>query len=219
MKTNDERYKERYKELMDWMSFYQSAKSDDNDNHVVKIKAYLKQLMEENDLLRTQKVDLQKDKNAWETQAQKTAEQYHKLEAAKKRLELKLKTTDADIPIKINDAPLEELSESDESESRKNRRKKDKKVEVSWMIEHAQNEVRTIDDAKAIKDMLMYYFLNVFKSPNADIIELLKMIERIPYEYDKNHPKQPIVGKAAQVVVSNKGNVKYFKNKTNGKRK
>ena len=156
---------------------------------------------------------------AWETQAQKTAEQYHKLEAAKKRLELKLKTTDADIPIKINDAPLEELSESDEHESRKNRRKKDKKVEVSWMIEHAQNEVRTIDDAKAIKDMLMYYFLNVFKSPNADIIELLKMIERIPYEYDKNHPKQPIVGKAAQVVVSNKGNVKYFKNKTNGKRK
>ena len=215
MKTNDE----RYKELMDWMSSYQSAKSDDNDNHVVKIKAYLKQLMEENDLLRAQKEDLQKDKEAWETQAQKTAEQYHKLEAAKKRLELKLKTTDADIPIKINDAPLEELSESDESESRKKRRKKDKKVEVSWMIEHAQNEVRTIDDAKAIKDMLMNYFLNVFKSPNADIIELLKMIERIPYEYDKNHPKQPIVGKAAQVVVSNKGNVKYFKNKTNGKRK
>ena len=85
MKTNDERYKERYKELMDWMSSYQSAKSDDNDHHVVKIRAYLKQLVEENDLLRTQKVDLQKDKNAWETQAQKTAEQYHKLEAAKKR--------------------------------------------------------------------------------------------------------------------------------------
>lgn len=219
MKTNDERYKERYKELMDWMSSYQSAKSDDNDNHVVKIKAYLKQLMEENDLLRTQKVDLQKDKNAWETQAQKTAEQYHKLEAAKKRLELKLKTTDADIPIKINDAPLEELSESDESESRKIRRKKDKKVDVSWMIEYAQNEVRTIGDAKAIKDMLMCYFLNVCKSPNADIFELLQRIERIPYEYDKNHPKQPIVGKAAQVVVSNNGNVKYFKNKTNGKRK
>ena len=170
-------------------------------------------------MLRAQKEDLQKDKEAWETQAQKTAIQYYKLETAKKRLELKLKKTDADIPIKINDEPLEELSESDESESRKSRRKKDKKVEVSWMIEHAQNEVRTIDDAKAIKDMLMYYFLNVFKSPNADIIELLKMIERIPYEYDKNHPKQPIVGKAAQVVVSNKGNVKYFKNKTNGKRK
>ena len=219
MKTNDERYKERYKELMDWMSSYQSAKSDDNDHHVVNMKAYLKQLVEENDLLRTQKVDLQKDKNAWETQAQKTAEQYHKLEAAKKRLESKLKTSVTDIPIKINDAPLEELSESDERESRKSNKKKDKKVEVSWMIEHAQNEVRTIDDAKAIKDMLMYYFLNVFKSPNADIIELLKMIERIPYEYDKNHPKQPIVGKAAQVVVSNKGNVKYFKNKTNGKRK
>ena len=190
-----------------------------NDEELKNMKSLFNQLKEENDLLRAQKEDLQKDKEAWETQAQKTAEQYHKLEAAKKRLELKLKTTDADIPIKINDAPLEELSESDESESRKNRRKKDKKVEVSWMIEHAQNEVRTIDDAKAIKDMLMYYFLNVFKSPNADIIELLKMIERIPYEYDKNHPKQPIVGKAAQVVVSNKVNVKYCKNKTNGKRK
>ena len=190
-----------------------------NDEELKNMKSLFNQLKEENDLLRAQKEDLQKDKEAWETQAQKTAEQYHKLEAAKKRLELKLKTTDADIPIKINDAPLEELSESDERESRKNRRKKDKKVEVSWMIEHAQNEVRTIDDAKAIKDMLMYYFLNVFKSPNADIIELLKMIERIPYEYDKNHPKQPIVGKAAQVVVSNKGNVKYFKNTTNGKRK
>ena len=190
-----------------------------NDEELKNMKSLFKQLKEENDLLRAQKEDLQKDKEAWETQAQKTAEQYHKLEAAKKRLESKLKTSVTDIPIKINDAPLEELSESDERESRKNRRKKDKKVEVSWMIEHAQNEVRTIDDAKAIKDMLMYYFLNVFKSPNADIIELLKMIERIPYEYDKNHPKQPIVGKAAQVVVSNKGNVKYFKNKTNGKRK
>ena len=190
-----------------------------NDEELKNMKSLFNQLKEENDLLRAQKEDLQKDKEAWETQAQKTAEQYHKLETAKKRLELKLKKTDADIPIKINDEPLEELSESDERESRKSRRKKDKKVEVSWMIEHAQNGVRTIDDAKAIKDMLMYYFLNVFKSPNADILELLKMIERIPYEYDKNHPKQPIVGKAAQVVVSNKGNVKYFKNKTNGKRK
>ena len=190
-----------------------------NDEELKNMKSLFNQLKEENDLLRAQKEDLQKDKEAWETQAQKTAIQYYKLEAAKKRLELKLKTADADIPIKINDAPLEELSESDESESRKIRRKKDKTVDVSWMIEYAQNEVRTIGDAKAIKDMLMYYFLNVFKSPNADILELLKMIERIPYEYDKNHPKQPIVGKAAQVVVSNKGNVKYFKNKTNGKRK
>ena len=219
MKTNDERYKERYKELMDWMSSYQSAKSDDNDNHVVNLKAYLKQLVEENDLLRTQKVDLQKDKNAWETQAQKTAEQYHKLEAAKKRLESKLKTSVTDIPIKINDAPLEELSESEESESRKNRRKKDKKVEVSWMIEHAQNRVRTIDDAKAIKDMLMRYYLHECKSSRADIFEILQNIERITYEHEKNHPKQPVVGKAAQVVVSNNGNVKYYNNKTNGKRK
>lgn len=215
MNTNDE----ELKKMLDLIYSIESNTSDDNAPRIESVKSLFKQLKEENDLLRAQKEDLQKDKEAWETQAQKTAEQYHKLEAAKKRLELKLKTTDADIPIKINDAPLEELSESDESESRKNRRKKDKKVEVSWMIEHAQNEVRTIDDAKAIKDMLMYYFLNVFKSPNADIIELLKMIERIPYEYDKNHPKQPIVGKAAQVVVSNKGNVKYFKNKTNGKRK
>ena len=109
---------------MDWMSSYQSAKSDDNDNHVVNLKAYLKQLVEENDLLRTQKVDLQKDKNAWETQAQKTAEQYHKLEAAKKRLESKLKTSVTDIPIKINDAPLEKLYNPDECESRYRRRKR-----------------------------------------------------------------------------------------------
>lgn len=215
MNTNDE----ELEKMLDLIYSIESNTSDDNDPRIESVKSLFKQLKEENDLLRAQKEDLQKDKEAWETQAQKTAEQYHKLEAAKKRLELKLKTTDADIPIKINDAPLEELSESDEHESRKIRRKKDKKVEVSWMIEHAQNEVRTIDDAKAIKDMLMYYFLNVFKSPNADIFELLQRIERIPYEYDKNHPKQPIVGKAAQVVVSNKGNVKYFKNKTNGKRK
>ena len=215
MNTNDE----ELKRMVDLIYSIESNTSDDNDHRIENVKSLFKQLKEENDLLRAQKEDLQKDKEAWETQAQKTAIQYYKLETAKKRLELKLKTTGTDIPVKINDAPLEELSESDERESRKNHRKKDKKVEVSWMIEHAQNEVRTIDDAKAIKDMLMYYFLNVFKSPNADIIELLKMIERIPYEYDKNHPKQPIVGKAAQVVVSNKGNVKYFKNKTNGKRK
>ena len=139
--------------------------------------------------------------NRVETELQELNAKYYN-EAKDLRRELKLKTTDADIPIKINDAPLEELSESDESESRKIRRKKDKKVDVSWMIEYAQNEVRTIGDAKAIKDMLMCYFLNVCKSPNADIFELLQRIERIPYEYDKNHPKQPIVGKAAQVVVT-----------------
>ena len=213
MNTNDE----ELEKMLDLIYPIESNTSDDNAPRIESVKSLFKQLKEENDLLRSQKEDLQKDKEAWETQAQKTAEQYHKLEAAKKRLELKLKTTDADIPIKINDAPLEELSESDEHESRKNRRKKDKKVEVSWMIEHAQNEVRTIDDAKAIKDMLMYYFLNVFKSPNADIIELLKMIERIPYEYDKNHPKQPIVHTAAQVVVSNNGKVEYHNKKKNGK--
>ena len=219
MKTNDERYKERYKELMDWMSSYQSAKSDDNDHHVVKIKAYLKQLMEENDLLRTQKVDLQKDKNAWETQAQKTAEQYHKLEAAKKRLESKLKTSVTDIPIKINDAPLEELYNPEECESKYRRRKRANKVDVDWMIEYAQNEAMTINDARAIKDMLMRYYLHECKSSRADIFEILQNIERITYEHEKNHPKQPVVGKAAQVVVSNNGNVKYYNNKTNGKRK
>ena len=190
-----------------------------NDEELKNMKSLFKQLKEENDLLRSQKEDLQKDKEAWETQAQKTAEQYHKLEAAKKRLELKLKTADADIPIKINDAPLEELSESDESESRKIRRKKDKKVDVSWMIEYAQNEAMTINDARAIKDMLMRYYLHECKSSRADIFEILQNIERITYEHEKNHPKQPVVGKAAQVVVSNNGNVKYYNNKTNGKRK
>ena len=76
-----------------------------NDEELKNMKSLFNQLKEENDLLRAQKEDLQKDKEAWETQAQKTAEQYHKLEAAKKRLELKLKTTGTDIPIKINDEP------------------------------------------------------------------------------------------------------------------
>ena len=215
MNTNDE----ELKRMLDLIYSSESNTSDDNDPRIESVKSLFKQLKEENDLLRAQKEDLQKDKEAWETQAQKTAEQYHKLAAAKKRLELKLRTTDADIPIKINDAPLEELSESDESESRKIRRKKDKKVDVSWMIEYAQNEVRTIGDAKAIKDMLMRYYLHECKSSRADIFEILQNLERITYAHEKNHPKQPVVGKAAQVVVSNNGNVKYYNNKTNGKRK
>ena len=36
---------------------------------------------------------------------------------------------------------------------------------------------------------------------------------------DKKTPKKTKVGKEDQVVVNNKGNVKNFKNKTNGKRK
>ena len=215
MNTNDE----ELKKMLDLIYSIESNTSDDNAPRIESVKSLFNQLKEENDLLRTQKVDLQKDKNAWETQAQKTAEQYHKLEAAKKRLESKLKTSVTDIPIKINDAPLEELYDPEECESKYRRRKRANKVDVDWMIEYAQNEAMTINDARAIKDMLMRYYLHECKSSRADIFEILQNIERITYEHEKNHPKQPVVGKAAQVVVSNNGNVKYYNNKTNGKRK
>ena len=69
MNTNDE----ELKKMLDLIYSIESNTSDDNAPRIESVKSLFKQLKEENDLLRAQKEDLQKDKEAWETQAQKTA--------------------------------------------------------------------------------------------------------------------------------------------------
>lgn len=61
MNTNDE----ELKKMLNLINSIESNTSDDNDPRIESVKSLFKQLKEENDLLRSQKEDLQKDKEAW----------------------------------------------------------------------------------------------------------------------------------------------------------
>lgn len=206
---------------MEFIKLIENFNGRFDDRSVDDFKSYFRQLKALNESLRNQNEELEKDNSAWKTQAEKTAEQYHKLESAKKRLELKLKTTDTNSPIKINNTPLDFSNEPDVVEKREVKKKRTHRIDVNWMIEYAQNNTLTRQQAVVIKDMLMHYYLQVCKSPQADVFELLQIIERIPQEYDNNHrpEPQPIVRTVEQMVVNNNGNVEYNKNKKNGKQK
>ena len=51
-------------------------KTKDDDQRIVNFKNYVRQLKTENESLRNQTEELEKDNSAWKTQAEKTAEQY-----------------------------------------------------------------------------------------------------------------------------------------------
>lgn len=50
-------------------------KTKDDDQRIVNFKNYVRQLKTENESLRNQTEELEKDNSAWKTQAEKTAEQ------------------------------------------------------------------------------------------------------------------------------------------------
>ena len=70
-------------------------KTKDDDQRIVNFKNYVRRLKTENESLRNQTEELEKDNSAWKTQAEKTAEQYQKLAMTRKRLESKIKQNKA----------------------------------------------------------------------------------------------------------------------------
>ena len=196
--------------------FAENAKG--NDPRALEIKKWVIQLKAENESLINQNEELEKNNSSWKMQAEKTAEQYHKLAMTKKRLESKIKLFEIKDHIEIP-FPSIYANEMVSDVAMSANKKRTHRIDVNWMIEYAQNTPLTRQQAVVIKDMLMHYYLNVSKAPRADVFELLQIIDRIPQEYDNNHrpEPQPIVHTAAQVVVSNNGKVEYYNNKKNGK--
>ncbi|MGN0385078.1 MAG: hypothetical protein ACI4EX_04270 [Lachnospiraceae bacterium] len=193
-------------------------KTKDDDQRIVKFKNYIRQLKTENESLRNQTEELEKDNSAWKTQAEKTAEQYQKLAMTRKRLESKIKLIEARDHIKISEPGI--IAQEEEPDAVMSAKKKKAiRIDANWIIDYAQNLSYTREQAVVIKDMLMHYYLNDCKAPQADIFELMQKTEKIPQEYDNNHrhEPQPIVHTAAQVVVSNNGKVEYHNKKNNGK--
>lgn len=179
---------------------------------------YIRTLEAENEKLKVERAELEKDVVTWRAQAEKTAKEYRMMEKKKEDLESKI----ADISCKYIDSVIGGAIEKDEYKTKYEALSKEykkevvDKVETNWMIDYAQKKPEKREGAIAIKDMLIEYYLEIRKEPQADALNKLCVINKIPKNYDANHPKLPFVGAAAQVVVSNNGEVKYYKGEDNG---
>ena len=180
---------------------------------------YIQKLEAENQMLQQINADLDKEAKTWHSQAEKTAREYRLLEKEKEKLESRL----SDMSSHYIDSVIGGVKEIDdykkkyESLQKKYKNEVVSKVETTWMVNYAKKKPKTIEGAISIKDMLNDYYLGNEKMPQADVLSKLREINGISEAYDANHPQQPIVGAAAQVVVSNRGEVKYFNGEDNGK--
>lgn len=77
------------------------------------------------------------------------------------------------------------------------------------MVDYAKKKPESRSGATAIRDMLNDYYLSNEKMPQADAMKNLREINKIPEDYDANHPKHPLISSADQVVVNNHGTVKH----------
>ena len=77
------------------------------------------------------------------------------------------------------------------------------------MVDYAKKKPESRSGATAIRDMLTDYYLSSEKMPQADAMKNLREINKIPDDYDANHPKQPLISSADQVVVNNHGTVEH----------
>ena len=95
---------------------------------------------------------------------------------------------------------------------------KDKKsfVRTNWMIDYAKQRPDNKERAEGIKEMLNYYYLYSDEASHEENFNMLQEINKISEEYAKNHPKQPLIKTADQVVVNNHGNVNHDNLNDNG---
>lgn len=172
---------------------------------------YIRTLVAENEKLKVERAELEKNVNTWKTQAEKTAKQYREMEKKMEEQESKLADiSDRYIYSEINGAiEKENYKEKYESLKKKNKRNDNNRIETNWMIDYAKKKPESRSGATIIKDMLNYYYLSNEKMPQADAMKNLREINKIPEDYDANHPKQPLISSADQVVVNNHGIVEH----------
>lgn len=184
---------------------------DSRDELMAKKDEYIRTLVAENEKLKVERAELEKNVNTWKTQAEKTAKQYREMEKKMEEQESKLADiSDRYIYSEINGAiEKENYKEKYESLKKKNKRNDNNRIETNWMIDYAKKKPESRSGATVIKDMLNYYYLSNEKMPQADAMKNLREINKIPEDYDANHPKQPLISSADQVVVNNHGIVEH----------
>ena len=89
-------------------------------------------------------------------------------------------------------------------------------VKTAWMIKYAKKNPNNEERAEGIKEMLNYYYLYSDEASHEENFNMLQEINKISEEYAKNHPKQPLIKTADQVVVNNHGNVNHDNLNDNG---
>ena len=184
---------------------------DSRDELMARKDEYIQTLVAENEKLKGERDELEKSVKTWQTQAEKTSIEYREMEKKKEELESKLADiSDRYIYSEINGA-IEKENYKEKYESLKKKNKKDdiNRIETNWMVDYAKKKPDSRSGATAIRDMLTDYYLSSEKMPQADAMKNLREINKIPEEYDANHPKQPLISSADQVVVNNHGTVKH----------
>ena len=172
---------------------------------------YIQTLVAENEKLKGERDELEKSVKTWQTQAEKTAWEYRDIEKKMEEQESKLADiSDRYICSTINGA-IEKENYKEKYESLKKNFKRDdiNRIETNWMVDYAKKKPESRSGATTIKDMLTDYYLSSEKMPQADAMKNLREINKIPEDYDANHPRQPLISSADQVVVNNHGTVEH----------
>ena len=184
---------------------------DSRDELMARKDEYIQTLVAENEKLKVGRAELEKNVITWMKQAEKTAKEYRVIEKKKEELESML----ADISIQYNFSAINEIIEKGnykvKYESLKKNIKRDdiNRIETNWMVDYAKKKPESRSGATAIRDMLNDYYLSSEKMPQADAMKNLREINKIPEDYDANHPRQPLISSADQVVVNNHGTVEH----------
>ena len=184
---------------------------DSRDELMARKDEYIQTLAAENKKLKGERDELEKSVKTWQMQAEKTAKEYRAMEKKMEEQESKLADiSDRYIYSEINGA-IEKENYKEKYESLKKKNKKDdiNRIETNWMVDYAKKKPDSRSGATAIRDMLTDYYLSSEKMPQADAMKNLREINKIPEEYDANHPRQPLISSADQVVVNNHGTVEH----------
>lgn len=184
---------------------------DSRDELMARKDEYIQTLVAENEKLKVERAELEKNVKTWKMQAEKTAKEYRAMEKKMEEQESKL----ADISDRYIFSTINEVIEKGnykakyESLKKNIKRDDNNKIETRWMVDYAKKKPESRSGATAIKDMLTDYYLSNEKMPQADAMKNLREINKIPEDYDANHPKQPLISSADQVVVNNHGTVEH----------
>ena len=172
---------------------------------------YIQTLAAENKKLKGERDELEKSVKTWQMQAEKTAKEYRAMEKKMEEHEsLLAEISGRYIYPEINGAIEKENYKAKYESLKKNIKRDDNnKIETKWMVDYAKKKPESRSGATAIKDMLTDYYLSNEKMPQADAMKNLREINKIPEDYDANHPKQPLISSADQVVVNNHGTVEH----------
>ena len=184
---------------------------DSRDELMARKDEYIQTLAAENKKLKGERDELEKSVKTWQMQAEKTAKEYRAMEKKMEEQESKL----ADISDRYIFSTINEVIEKGnykakyESLKKNIKRDDNNKIETRWMVDYAKKKPESRSGATAIRDMLNDYYLSSEKMPQADAMKKLREINKIPDDYDANHPKQPLISSADQVVVNNHGTVEH----------